>query len=69
MLDVPYAAGFHAQEKEFLAAIRENREPESSGLDGARALEVVEGAYLAAQQGRRIDFPLRDWDSLRSNRM
>ena len=69
VLDVPYAAGFHAQEKEFLAAIRENREPESSGLDGARALEVVEGAYLAAQQGRRIDFPLRDWDSLRSNRM
>ena len=68
VLDVPYAAGFHAQEKEFLAAIRENREPESSGLDGARALEVVEGAYLAAQQGRRIDFPLRDWDSLRSHR-
>ncbi len=64
VLRVPYAAGFHAQEVEFLAAIREGRQPESSGLDGARALEVVEGAYRAAQERRAIDFPLRDWDAL-----
>ena len=68
VLHVPYAGGFTAQEKEFLAAIREDREPESSGIDGARALEVVEGAYLAAQEGRRIDFPLRDWESLQHSR-
>ena len=66
VLHVPYAAGFYAQEKELLAAIREDREPESNGIDGARSLEVVEGAYLAAQKGRRVDFPLRDWESLRS---
>ena len=65
VLHVPYAGGFTAQEKEFLAAIREDREPESNGIDGARSLEVVEGAYIAAQEGRRIDFPLRDWESLR----
>ena len=64
VLHVPYAAGFHAQEKELLASIREGRAPESSGLDGARALEVVEGAYLSASEGRRIEFPLRDWDAL-----
>ena len=68
VLHVPYAGGFYAQEKELLAAIREDREPESNGIDGARALEVVEGAYLAAQERRLIEFPLRDWESLRSHR-
>ena len=63
-LRVPYAAGFHAQEVEFLSAIREGREAESSGFDGACALEVVEAAYLSAKQRRAIDLPLRDWDSL-----
>src|SRR5262245_29693444 len=64
VLRVPYAAGFHAQEKELLNAIREGREPESTGEDGARALEVVEGAYRAARERRAIDFPLIDWDAL-----
>jgi predicted dehydrogenase len=64
VLRVPYAAGFHAQEKELLRAIREGREPESTGEDGARALEVVEGAYRAARERRAIDFPLIDWDAL-----
>ena len=63
-LRIPYAAGFHAQEVEFLAAIREGREAESSGLDGARALELVVGAYAAAQERRAIDFPLRDWAAI-----
>lgn len=63
-LRIPYAAGFHAQEVEFLSAIREGREAESSGIDGARALELVEGAYLSARERRAIDFPLRDWASL-----
>jgi predicted dehydrogenase len=64
MLRVPYAAGFYAQEVEFLAAIREGREAESSGLDGARALEVVEAAYRAARERRAIDLPLMDWDAV-----
>ena len=63
-LRVPYAAGFHAQEVEFLSAIREGREAESSGFDGARALEVVEAAYLSARERRAIDLPLKDWDAL-----
>ena len=61
---VPYAAGFHAQEVEFLNAIREGREAESSGIEGARALEVVEGAYRAARERRAIDLPLVDWSAL-----
>jgi predicted dehydrogenase len=64
VLRIPYAAGFHAQEVEFLSAIREGREAESSGIDGARALEVVEAAYLAAKERRAIDLPLKDWDAL-----
>ena len=64
VLRVPYAAGFHAQEKELLRAIREGREPESTGEDGARALEIVEGAYRAARERRAIDFPLIDWEAL-----
>jgi predicted dehydrogenase len=64
VLRVPYAAGFYAQEKELLAAIREGRTPESDGIDGARSLEVVEGAYRAAKERRAIDFPLVDWAAL-----
>jgi predicted dehydrogenase len=64
VLRVPYAAGFHAQEVEFLSAIREGREAESSGIDGGRALELVEGAYRAARERRAIDFPLVDWAAL-----
>jgi predicted dehydrogenase len=64
VLRIPYAPGFHAQQIEVLSAIREGREPESSGVDGARALEVVEGAYRAAKERRAIDFPLVDWAAL-----
>ena len=63
-LRVPYAAGFHAQEIEFLGAIREGREAESDGFDGARALEVVHGAYQSARERRAIDLPLKDWAAL-----
>jgi len=66
VLRIPYAAGFHAQEVEFLSAIREGRQPESSGIEGAQALEVVEGAYRSARERRTIDFPLVDWSGLRA---
>ncbi len=68
VLRVPYAPGFYAQEKELLRAIREGREPESNGEDGARALEIVEGAYRSAKERRAIDFPLIDWDALEKTR-
>jgi predicted dehydrogenase len=64
VLRIPHAPGFHAQAVEFLAAIREGREAESSGLDGARALELVEGAYQSARERRAVDFPLVDWSAL-----
>jgi predicted dehydrogenase len=64
VLRIPYAAGFHAQEVEFLDAIADGREAESSGIDGGRALEIVEGAYRAARERRAIDLPLVDWDAL-----
>jgi predicted dehydrogenase len=69
VLRIPYAAGFQAQEIELLSAIREGREPESSGIDGGRALEVVEGAYRSAEQRRAIDFPLVDWNALQTARV
>ncbi len=68
LLRIPYAAGFHAQSIELLAAIREGREAESSGIDGARALEVVEAAYRSAQERRAIDLPLIDWGALAGGR-
>lgn len=61
---IPYAAGFHAEEKELLRAIREGRQPESSGVDGARALEFIEAAYRSADEGRAVELPLLDWESL-----
>ncbi|MBA2254473.1 MAG: Gfo/Idh/MocA family oxidoreductase [Chloroflexi bacterium] len=36
---------------EFVAAIREDREPAITGIDGLRALEVVEAAYRSIEQG------------------
>jgi len=64
VLRVPYAAGFLAQEIEFVAAFTTGRDPESSGLDGIRALEVIEAAYRSARERRAIDLPLLDWDTL-----
>jgi predicted dehydrogenase len=39
---------------EFVAAIREDREPTVTGLDGLRALEIVDAAYRSIQTGEPI---------------
>ncbi len=39
---------------EFVAAIREDRPPRISGLDGYRALEVAQAAYASAASGRPV---------------
>lgn len=39
---------------DFVAAIREGREPRVTGLDGLRALEVVEAAYRSIESGRPV---------------
>ncbi len=43
---------------DWLAAIRENREPVCSGQNAAKAVEMVCGVYQASLQGRRVRFPL-----------
>lgn len=42
---------------EFVAAIRDDREPTVSGLDGLRALEIVDAAYRSVEAGE----PIRIW--------
>ncbi|WP_181969761.1 Gfo/Idh/MocA family protein [Paraburkholderia sp. DHOC27] len=50
----PYAAQFAA----FCRSIREGTPPIASGLDGLRAQEVVQGAYISKNEGRWVDLPL-----------
>lgn len=40
--------------EEFLAAIRENREPVGSGYDGYQANRMIEAVYRSAQAGRSV---------------
>jgi predicted dehydrogenase len=39
---------------EFLAAIRQRREPAVTGLDGLRAVEIVEAAYRSIESGEPV---------------
>ena len=50
---------------DFRDAIREDREPMAPATAGARALEIVLGAYESAVTGRVVRLPLdRDWSRL-----
>ncbi len=40
--------------REFLAAIREGRQPETSGVDNLRSIEMVFGTVESIEQGRRV---------------
>ncbi len=42
---------------EFVAAIRENREPTASGVDGVQALQTVFALYESATTGQRVTLP------------
>jgi predicted dehydrogenase len=44
---------------DLLAAIRERRDPACSGLNAARAIEMVHAVYHAALTGQRVSFPLK----------
>ena len=46
---------FERQFEDFAAAIREKREPVSSGKDGYRALEVVLGIYRSCREDKRVE--------------
>lgn len=45
--------------REFVDSIREGRQPEITGLDGLRALEVALGAYESAAKGEPVKLSLR----------
>ena len=45
---------------DLVAAVREGREPLSSGADARWALEMIMGAYASQLTGRRMAFPLEN---------
>jgi len=45
----------HAMVSEFAAAIRENRQPRVTGLDGLRAVEATLAAYESDRTGRTVE--------------
>ena len=47
-----------AMVNEFIAAIRESRQPFVTGYDGLKAVEVVEAAYKSAERGQPVSLPL-----------
>ena len=54
------AAHNRAPVRDWLEAIRREREPECSGRNGAWAVEMVCAVYQAALQGTRVAFPLQE---------
>ncbi len=52
------AASFIALWADFVAAIRDDRQPMAPAAAGARALEIVLGAYQSAVTGRVVPLPL-----------
>jgi predicted dehydrogenase len=56
----PRNSPYEAQLAGFIESVRTGGAPFVSGLDGLRAQEVIQAAYLAQRQGRWIDLPLPD---------
>jgi predicted dehydrogenase len=54
----PRRSPYEAQLKSFCDAIRAGRPAEITGLDGLKAQEVVQAAYLSMKAGGWIDLPL-----------
>lgn len=44
------------QIREFYRALRENRKPETDGIEARKTLEIVHGIYRSAKLGRRVYF-------------
>jgi predicted dehydrogenase len=53
-IDVDRDEPFSAQAREFVAAIREDREPWITGEDGLRTLQVAMAIYRSARTGRSV---------------
>jgi predicted dehydrogenase len=54
----PRKSPYAAQLADFSRCIREGGQPLASGIDGLRAQEVVQGAYISKNEGRWVDLPL-----------
>lgn len=61
-LNCIYRNGHTYLYKEFIDAIRENREPLINGEEGKKSLEIVLGAYKSQRLGRKVVFPIKDMD-------
>jgi len=48
------------QTKDFVEAVREDREPLVNGLEGRKALEITRAIYKSAKAGRAVKFPVRE---------
>lgn len=51
---------WQAEWREFVTAIKEGREPDGSGRDGLRALQLVQRLYDAAHSGGKVTLPAGD---------
>jgi predicted dehydrogenase len=53
-------APFRALAQNFIAAIESGGAPSPTGVDGLRAIEVIDACYRSSTSGRRIALPLND---------
>ncbi len=57
MVDGLSENGYPQELSHFLRCFREGREPEESGEDGLRVMEILCAAYSSAREGRAISLP------------
>ena len=55
IVDLPVESAADCLLREFVAAVREHRQPETSGEVGLAAVAVLEAALIAAQQRRAVE--------------
>ena len=48
------------QIRDFMEAVKEDREPFVSGLEGRKSLEIIRGIYKSAKNERPVKFPVRE---------
>lgn len=53
------AEGHAAQFRDFYAAVLENRRPAIDGIEGRRALEIIEAVYRSSELGQKVTLPIR----------
>lgn len=50
--------GHAAQFRDFYAAVREDRRPAVDGVEGRKALEIIEAVYRSSELGRQVTLPI-----------